>query len=129
LSVYHGDLFKRKSTGGKKNPYRSKRKYEMGRPPTLTKIGEEDETKKIRVKGGGVKIRVLQATYANVAIEKDRVVRARILDVVENPANREFSRMKVITKGAVIKTEVGNAVVTSKPGADGVVNARLVSAG
>lgn len=129
MSVYHGDLFKRKSTGGKKTPYRGKRKYEMGRPPTLTKIGDEDETKKIRVKGGGLKIRVLQAAYANVAVEKGKVVKAKILDVIDNPANREFGRMKVITKGALIKTEVGNALVTSKPGANGVVNARLVPAG
>ncbi|MEM1556994.1 MAG: 30S ribosomal protein S8e [Thermoproteota archaeon] len=129
MSVYHGDLFKRKSTGGKKNPYRGKRKYEMGRPSTLTRIGDGNKTKKIRVKGGGLKIRVLQAAYANVAVEKGKVVKAKILDVIENPANREFGRMKVITKGAVIKTEIGDAVVTSKPGSTGVVNARLVSAG
>ncbi|MBO3769951.1 MAG: 30S ribosomal protein S8e [Thermoproteota archaeon] len=129
MSIYHGDLFKRKSTGGKKNPYRGKRKYEMGRPPILAKIGDENKTKKIRVRGGGFKIRVVQAAYANVAVEKDKVVKAKILDVIDNPANREFARMKVITKGAIIKTEVGNAIVTSKPGTDGVINAKLVSAG
>jgi len=100
----------------------------MGRPPTLTKIGDENEIKKIRVKGGGLKIRVVQAAYANIAVEKGKVVKAKILDVIENPANREFGRMKIITKGAVIKTEVGNAIVTSKPGSDGVVNAKLISA-
>ncbi|MEM3713032.1 MAG: 30S ribosomal protein S8e [Thermoproteota archaeon] len=129
MSIYHGDLFKRKNTGGKKNPYRSKRKYEMGRPPILTKIGDENETKKVRTRGGGLKVRVVQAAYANVAVEKDKVVKAKIIDVVDNPANREFARMKVITKGAIIKTEVGNAIVTSKPGSDGVINARLVSRG
>ncbi|MDW8033574.1 MAG: 30S ribosomal protein S8e [Nitrososphaerota archaeon] len=129
MSIYHGDLFKRKKTGGKKNPYRGKRKYEMGRPPILVKIGDEDKNKKIRVRGGGFKIRVVQAAYANVVVEKDKVMRTKILDVVDNPANREFTRMKVITKGAIIKTEVGNAIVTSKPGKDGVINARLVSAG
>jgi small subunit ribosomal protein S8e len=123
LSVYHGDIFKKKRTGGKSHPNRGKRKYEMGRPPTLTRLGGNNVVEKIRVRGGGLKLRVVQAAYANVAVEKDR-----ILDVVENPASREFGRMKIITRGALVKTEVGNAVVTSKPGSNGVVNAKLVSA-
>lgn len=127
MSVYHGDLFKRKETGGKKHPYRGKRKYEVGRPPTLTRIGEKDIVKKVRVKGGGYKLKAIQAAYANVAVGNGKVVKAKVLDVVDNPANREFVRMKVITKGAIIKTEVGNAIVTSKPGSHGVVNAKLVS--
>jgi small subunit ribosomal protein S8e len=128
LSVYHGDIFKKKRTGGKSHPNRGKRKYEMGRPPTLTRLGGNNVVEKIRVRGGGLKLRVVQAAYANVAVEKDRVVKARILDVVENPASRKFGRMKIITRGALVKTEVGNAVVTSKPGSNGVVNAKLVSA-
>jgi small subunit ribosomal protein S8e len=127
LSVYHGDLFKRKKTGGKKTPYRSKRKYELGRAPALTKIGEENRVEKVKTKGGGLKIRVIQASHANVALDDGKVVKAKILDVVNNLANREFARMKIVTKGALIKTEVGNALVTSKPGANGVVNAKLVS--
>ncbi len=127
MSVYQGDIFKRKKTGGKSHPNRGKRRYEMGRPPTLTRLGENNVVEKVRVRGGGLKLRVTQAAYANVAVEKDRVVKAKVLDVVDNPANREFGRMKIITKGAIIKTEVGNAVVTSKPGSNGVVNAKLVS--
>ncbi|MEM3466440.1 MAG: 30S ribosomal protein S8e [Thermoproteota archaeon] len=128
MSVYHGDIFKRKKTGGKSHPSRGKRKYEVGRPPTLTRLGENNIVEKVRVRGGGLKLRVIQAAYANVAVEKDKVVKAKVLDVVDNPANREFGRMKIITKGAIIKTEVGNAIVTSKPGSNGVVNAKLVSA-
>jgi small subunit ribosomal protein S8e len=129
LSVYQGDIFKRKKTGGKSHPNRGKRKYEMGRPPALTRLGENNVVEKVRVRGGGLKLRVVQAAYANVAVEKNRVVKAKVLDVVDNPASREFSRMKIITRGAIIKTEVGNAVVTSKPGSNGVVNAKLVSEG
>lgn len=128
MSVYHGDLFKRKRTGGKGNPSRGKRKYEMGRPPVLTKIGGDSEVKEIKVKGGGLKIRVIEASHANVALEGGKVIRSKILDVIDNPANREFVRMKIVTRGAVIKTEAGNAIVTSKPGANGVINAKLVLA-
>jgi small subunit ribosomal protein S8e len=45
---------------------------------------------------------------------------------VENPANPHYVRRNIITKGAVIKTELGNAKVTSRPGQDGVVNAALI---
>jgi small subunit ribosomal protein S8e len=50
----------------------------------------------------------------------------KILGVAKNPANKEYERRQVITKGALIKTELGLARVTSRPGQNGVVNAVLV---
>jgi len=38
----------------------------------------------------------------------------------------DFVRRKIITKGAIIKTELGLAKVTSRPSQDGVVNAVLI---
>jgi len=35
-------------------------------------------------------------------------------------------RRNILTKGAVVKTEIGLAKVTSKPGQDGIVNAVLM---
>ena len=46
--------------------------------------------------------------------------------VGDNPANRDFARRKIITKGAIIKTKRGNARVTSRPGQNGTVDAVLV---
>lgn len=31
---------KRRKTGGKRKPYHKKRKYELGRPPANTKVGD-----------------------------------------------------------------------------------------
>jgi SSU ribosomal protein S8E len=46
--------------------------------------------------------------------------------VLETPANREYARRGIIVKGAIIQTEMGKAVVTSRPGQDGAVNALLL---
>ena len=46
--------------------------------------------------------------------------------VVENPANRHYIRRNILTRGTIIKTEKGNARITSRPGQDGVVNAVLI---
>jgi small subunit ribosomal protein S8e len=123
---WHWDLHKRKKTGGKKRIWRKKRKYEMGGVPTETELGET-RLKVERVKGGLFKIRLLRAEWANVYDpEAKKVSKTKILKVIENPANREYSRRGVISKGAIIETEMGRAIVVSRPGQDGVVNARLL---
>ena len=129
MGVYHKPV-KRKPTGGRKKPFSQKKKRHMGRFPTETKliIGEEEEVrKKIRTKGGGVKVRLYRAKWANVLDpETKQFKKVRILHVVENIANREFKRRGIITKGAIILTEIGEAKVTSRPGQDGVINAVLI---
>jgi small subunit ribosomal protein S8e len=52
---------------------------------------------------------------------------AKIETVKENKANLHYTRRNIITKGAVIKTELGEAVVTNRPGQDGMINAVLLS--
>jgi len=123
---WHWDLHKRKKTGGRRRIWRKKRKYERGGVPTETILGEP-RIKVERVKGGNIKIRLLRADYANLYIpNENKVVKTKILRVVSNPSNRDYSRRGVITKGAIIETEYGEAIVTSRPGQDGVINAKLI---
>ncbi|MEM7826052.1 MAG: 30S ribosomal protein S8e [Candidatus Aenigmatarchaeota archaeon] len=125
MAIWHGEKG-RKPTGGKIILARKKKKRELGNLPTLTRIGEE-KRKKYRTKGGGVKIKAFSAEFANVFDPKTKITRkVKILDVVDNPANPHFVRRKILTKGAIIKTELGNAKVTSRPGQDGIVNAVLI---
>jgi small subunit ribosomal protein S8e len=49
-----------------------------------------------------------------------------ISNVIGNDANKHYIRRNIITKGAIIETELGKAKVTSRPGQDGVVNAVLI---
>lgn len=116
----------RKPTGGLYKKFRGKKRFELGREPTLTKIGEQ-KVELIKTKGGGQKARVVVAKYANVLDPKTKKYsKAEIKIVTDCPANRHFVRRNIIVKGAIIETSLGKAVVTSRPGQDGTVNAVLV---
>jgi len=119
------NLLKRKITGGRRKALRSRRAYERDRYPVETTIGEEEVVIR-RVRGGNTKVALAKSQYANVLDESNKVVRVKILGVAKNPANKDYERRQVITKGALIKTELGLARVTSRPGQNGVVNAVLV---
>ncbi|MBN2368062.1 30S ribosomal protein S8e [Candidatus Woesearchaeota archaeon] len=118
---------KRKETGARYKRQHSKRKEALGRTPTLTKVDKDRAVSKIRTRGGSEKIRLLRSNVANVYDSKaKKYLKAKIEMVVENPANRHYVRRNIMTKGTVIKTDKGNARITSRPGQDGVINAVLV---
>ncbi|HIE23561.1 MAG TPA: 30S ribosomal protein S8e [Candidatus Korarchaeota archaeon] len=123
---YHGKvpLRGRTPTGAKLKRFRKKRKYEMGGPPANTHLGHR-KVKIVRTKGGGRKIKLLADAYVNVNLGKE-TKRVRLLGVVENPANRFLTRDNIITKGCIVKTELGLARITSRPGQDGVLNAVII---
>jgi len=127
LSVWHGDLHKKKTSGGRKRPYRMKKGFEKGSFPTETTLG--DLKKKVsRGRGGNMKVRLMGATHANVSVPSSgKTEKVEILRVVENPANADYDRRGVITKETIIETPLGRARVTSRPGQDGIVNAILIS--
>jgi len=117
---------KRKPTGGRYHKARSKKKQEMGRLPTMTKIGNQ-KVKTVRTKYAGRKMKVLIAQYANLFDPKTKkYIKTPIKTVIESQANRHFVRRNIIVKGTIIETEAGKAKVTSRPGQDGTVNAILV---
>jgi small subunit ribosomal protein S8e len=73
--------------------------------------------------GGITKTKALSANIASVTDPKTgKTQKTKILRVVKNPANVDYNRRGVITKGAEIETELGTAKVTSRPGKDGIVN-------
>lgn len=126
--VWHGNLEKRKSTGGKRRSYRKKRRSERGRYPVETIFQAEERRKIIRVKGGAYKIKLTAARYANVSDPQEgKTVKVEILEVIRNPVNMDYNRRRILTKSAIIRTELGNAKVVSRPGQDGVINAVLIS--
>lgn len=116
----------RKPSGGKLRQSRKKRRYEIGSDRIDTTIGEE-KLLKVRTYGGNKKIRVLTTDKANVFNPKTKKTKvAKIKTVVENLANPHYVRRNIITKGAVVETDIGKAKITSRPGQDGVLNAVLV---
>jgi small subunit ribosomal protein S8e len=117
---------KRKPSGGRLRPIRKKRKFEIGREDQFAFVGEPTR-KIIRVRGGAKKVQLFGVSHANVTDPKTgKFQRAKVLSVLENPADPNYVQRNIITKGAIIDTSIGKARVTSRPGQDGVLNAVLV---
>lgn len=124
MAIWHGEKG-RKVTGGAIRLARKKKKRELGSLPVYTKIGKE-KRKIYRTKGGGTKVKAFSVEFANVLDPEINVTRkVKILDVLENPSSPQLVRSGIITKGCLIKTEIGNARVTSRPSQHGIVNAIL----
>ena len=126
MSVWHGDQHKRKDSGGRKIVNRKKRRFEKGIFPAETRLGK-NKSKVIRKHGGNEKVRLLAVNQANITDASGKTSKVEILRVIKNPANVDYDRRGVITKGTMIATPLGTARVTSRPGQDGIVNAIIVA--
>jgi len=60
MGISRDSRHKRRSTGGRKANLKKKRLYESGRPPAMTRIGEEKRVHELRVRGGNLKQRALR---------------------------------------------------------------------
>jgi small subunit ribosomal protein S8e len=117
---------RRKPTGGRRVLSRGKRKFEISREKQFTKVGRQS-LREYRGMGGSHKTGMLAAEYANVVDKKtNKVQKMKIISVTVNPADPNYVQRNIINKGARIKTEGGEAIVTSRPGQDGAINAVLV---
>ncbi|MCS7135378.1 MAG: 30S ribosomal protein S8e [Candidatus Aenigmarchaeota archaeon] len=119
----------KKITGGRINLNRKKKKYQRGSSPTLATIGPTKK-KVERRRGGIIKQRVVSVDYVNVINPKtNKAKKAKLIDVIEHQDNIHFTRRGIITKGCVVKTELGLVRITSRPSQDGVVNGVLIEKG
>ncbi|MDR3063458.1 MAG: 30S ribosomal protein S8e [Methanobrevibacter sp.] len=123
-------IFQGKSTrspsGARNRSNRGKKKFELGREPAETRIGEK-KLRKIRTRGGNEKLRLALGSKINVVNpDTKKSELTEVINVVENNANPNYVRRNIITKGAVVETSLGNALVTSRPGQDGVINGVLI---
>ena len=117
---------RRKISGSRYRGYRKKRLFELGNLPRLTKLGER-KLKTIHAKFGIKRKVLLDVNEANVYNPKTKkYAKTKIITIAENKANRHFVRRNIMTKGAVIKTELGNARITSRPGQESIINAVLI---
>lgn len=127
MPTWHSSLTKRKVTGGKRWSYRTKRSSEVGGYPVETGLGESIRRVN-KIRGSKKKVKLLKERYVNVStFRTGKTEKVSIDEVVENTANVDYHRRRVITRGAVIETPLGRAVITSRPGQDGVLNAILIN--
>ena len=114
----------KKISGKKYLNLRKKRLCELGREPAFTQIGKKREKNK-RVMGGNIK-KVLLSTEQVLVSIKDKTEKLNILTVTNNPANVNFTRRNIITKGCIVKTEKGDVKITSRPGQTGLLQGVLI---
>jgi small subunit ribosomal protein S8e len=93
---------KRRETGGRRAQFRKKRKFELGRPAAMTKIGEP-RIHPVRCRGGNTKFRALRLDSGNFSWGTEACTRkVRVLDVSYNASNNELVRTKTLVKGAIV---------------------------
>jgi len=113
-----------KTTGGRRHPLRSRRKYEIDRFSTETLSGEQiTVTRKVR--GKNFKTGIKTTNFVNLTVDS-KSKRVKIVRVLENATNNDYQRRGVISKGAILETAEGKCKVVSRPGQHGVVNAILI---
>ena len=102
MGISRDHLHKRRATGGKRALIRNKRKFELGRPASMTKLGQQ-RIHTVRVRGGNKKYRALRLDTGNFAWGSESVARkTRIIDVVYNACNNELVRTKTLVKNAIV---------------------------
>jgi len=105
MGISRDSRHKHRLTGGRRPIHQKKRKFELARPPAMTKMGTK-RVADIRVRGGGHKYRALRLDVGNFSWGTETCTRkARILDVVYNASNNELVRTKTLVKNAIIQVD------------------------
>ena len=105
MGITRSSLNKRRLTGGQKPKYHKKRKYDMGRQMSMTKIGSK-RIHSVRVRGGNTKFRAMRLDTGNFSWGSEVCTRkTRILDVVYNASNNELVRTKTLVKNAIVQVD------------------------
>jgi small subunit ribosomal protein S8e len=116
---------KSSGNGTKRLKFRDKKRSEVGNYFSATKLSDANAVSSVRRRGARIGVKLKRAGVANL-LTKDGYKKAKITGVLESKDNRNFARQNIITKGTIIITELGNAVVLNRPGREGMINAKLV---
>ena len=102
MSISRNSRHKRRATGGRMPIHKKKRKFEMGRVPTLTKLGAKKITL-VRGRGGNLKHRAWRLDHGNFSWGSEHVTRkTRVIDTVYNATNNELVRTKTLVKNSIV---------------------------
>ena len=121
------NIRKRKHTGGLIKHTRSRRSDEKDSFSVDTLLGDHS----IRVKnsrGGNIKVSLVSDNSVNVIDKSNNSIKkVAITRVLKNPSNRDYERRGVITRGAILDTELGKVRVLSRPGQSGIIDGILIN--
>jgi small subunit ribosomal protein S8e len=87
MGISRDHWHKRRKTGGKRPQPHKKRKFELGRPAALTKLGAK-RIHTVRTRGGNKKYRALRLDIGNFSWGSEGIAKkTRIIDVMYHPSN------------------------------------------
>ncbi|KAL7712135.1 40S ribosomal protein S8 [Entamoeba marina] len=105
MGITRDSKHKRRATGGKKNNMSKKKKYNMGRQPSNTRLGNL-RIHNVRCRYGLTKKRALRLDSGNFSwISQSMTHTSRILNVVYNASNNDFVRTNTLVKNAVVEID------------------------
>jgi small subunit ribosomal protein S8e len=120
------NLAGRKASGGRRVAQRARRKFEIDRYPNEATVGPTITITR-RSRGNNMKTALKSAETVNVwDPSSKKTTKFAIIRVTKNPANKDYERRGVISKGALVEIQAGTARVISRPGQDGSINAILI---
>ncbi|KYQ94345.1 40S ribosomal protein S8 [Tieghemostelium lacteum] len=109
MGISRDALHKHRLTGAARKPNYKKRKYELGRQPSKTKLAEQGEQKRVRplrVRGGNYKFRALLLDTGNFSFASEKITRkCRILNVAYNATSNDLFRTNTLVKGSIIQID------------------------
>merc|ERR1712001_610436 len=80
-----------------------KRKFELGRQKSNTKLAADVRIHMVRTMGGNQKFRALRLNHGNFGWASEGISKtSRIVDVVYNATSNEMVRTKTLVKGAIV---------------------------
>ena len=115
----------RKISGGRYHKNRKKKAYEIMGQKRIIKVGEEKRKIK-KTRGGNKKILLFKTKFVNARTKNKKSKKLEIKKVLETPSNRFLARQNIITKGAIVETELGKVKITNRPTQEGIVNGILI---
>ena len=116
----------KKKGGGFKGKRKDKRKSELVGLAVPLQIGE-NTSRETRTVGGHKKLQLLRTNVGNLFDSKAKMhSKVTLIKVIENKSNRSYARRNIITKGCIVETSAGNAVVVNRPGQDCQVSLKKV---
>jgi small subunit ribosomal protein S8e len=105
MGIGRDSRHKRRATGGRMSVHQKKRKFEMGRPSSNTKLGIK-RVRIIRTRGGNSKFRALRLDAGNFTWSTEQAThKTRILDTIYNASNAELVRTKTLTKNTIVQID------------------------
>ena len=107
MGISRSSKLKLRATGGRMPIHRKKRKYEMGRQASMTKLSS-DKRKVVKVRGRGcvIKQRAMKLFEGSFTWVSERISRkCKIVEVIYNATNNELVRTQTLVKNCIVSID------------------------